>query len=230
MACWLAGCGALFGQGLNPVVMQTGSGASLSSQSVSYTSTVPGLGAPMLNIDFGFATDEQPQPGFIPDSFTISITGPDGTSYLMTLDAAGAHWTPAVPGALPVNTASLQWQTSPFLVPTQGLTNLASYALGYALPANWQGVPLSVNFDLFDNQNGVPSLGYFSLPVPEPSPAALLVLAFLLSRLARPACARTLPRSVSSRRVLSAATRRHLFCDGANMRPNARRRVDTSWQ
>ncbi len=163
---------ALFGQGITPVVMHTGSGSPLNSQSLSYTSA-PGLSALMLG--FGFATDEQPQPGIIPDSFTISITGPDGTGYLITADANGTQWAPFVPGALPVSLSSLSWQNSPFLAPTQSFTNVFSFTLGYTLPPNWQGVPLSINFDLFDNQNTLQSLGYYSV-VPEPSAGPLLLL------------------------------------------------------
>ena len=123
---------SLSGQGVNqPVVMHTGLGNPLSSQSVSVT------GTSILTLDFGFATDEQPQPGLIPDSFTISISGPDGTGYLVTLDATGTHWTPFVPGALAVDTSSLQWQAAPFLASAEGLTNSASYTLGYTLPSSW---------------------------------------------------------------------------------------------
>jgi hypothetical protein len=167
----------LFGQGVTPVVMHTGSGSSLLSQSLSYTN---GAGLSALTIDFGFATDEKPQPGFIADSFTISITGPTGTGYLVTSDANGTQWAPLVPGALPVSTSSLQWFGTPFLAPTQGLTNLASYAVAYTLPASWQGVPLTINFDLFDNQNALQSLAYYTIPIPEPSGEALLVLGFVL--------------------------------------------------
>jgi hypothetical protein len=173
------------GQGMNPVVMHTGTGGSLSSQSVNYMymsgAGVPGI--PSLTIDLGFATAEQPQPGLIPDSFTISITGPNGTAYLVTVDTFGLHWEPLVLGALPVPDSSIQRQTTPFLVPTEGLPNLTSYALSYALPANWQNVPLTVNFDLFDNQNNQASLAYFFMPVPEPSCGALLVLGLLVWRL-----------------------------------------------
>jgi hypothetical protein len=175
----------LFGQGVNPVVMHTGSGSSLFSESLSYTN---GTGLSAVTIDFGFATDEQPQPGVIADSFTISITGPDGTGYLVTVDANGTQWAPLVPGALPVANSSLQWQTSPFLASTEGLTNLASYALAYTLPANWQGVPLTINFDLFDNQNALRSLAYYTVPVPEPSCAALLVVGLALWWKRRSSC------------------------------------------
>jgi len=165
---------ALFGQGLNPVVMHTGSGLSLLSQSFSYTSGVGGSSPSAVTIDFGFATEEQLQPGVIPDSFTISITGPTGTGYLVTVDASGTQFAPFVPGALPITGASLQ--ASLFLASTEGLTNQASYTIDYTLPAGWLGVPLNINFDLFDNQNALRSLGYYSVPVPEPGSAALLIL------------------------------------------------------
>lgn len=162
----------LLGQGVT--LMHTGVGGPLSSQSVSFT------GSSSLTINLGFATDEQPQPGLFPDSFTVSISGPNGIGYLVTLDASGTHWTPFVPGALPVDMGAIQWQASPFLASTAGLTNLASYALGYTLPPEWQNVPLNVNFDLFDNQNLLPSLAYFTVPVPEPSAAVLLILSAAL--------------------------------------------------
>jgi hypothetical protein len=168
--------GRLVGQGINPVVMHTGTGGSLSSQYFNYIS---GAGVSGLTIDFGFATAEQPQPGLIPDSFTISITGPNGTAYLVTVDTFGLHWEPFVLGSLPVPDSSIQRQTTPFLVPTESLPNLTSYVLSYALPANWQSVPLTVNFDLFDNQNNQASLAYFFVPVPEPGSGALLVLGLL---------------------------------------------------
>src|SRR5205807_4066356 len=101
------------------------------------TQTLPfnSAGSSSLSLAFGFATDEQPQPGVFPDSFTISISGPNGTGYLVTVDANGAQWAPLVPGALPVDTASIQSQASPFLAPTEGLTNLFSYVFTYSLPA-----------------------------------------------------------------------------------------------
>jgi hypothetical protein len=177
--------GAAFGQGQSqPTVMHTGGGQPLTSQSIIYTS-IPGTsGGATAIIDFGFATQEQPRPGLFADSFTISITGPDGTGYLVTIDANGTKWAPLVTGALPVLASSIQRQTSPFLVPTEGLPNTASYVMGYTLPANWQGVPLTVNFDLFDNQDALRSLAYFDVPaqVPEPSCVALLALGLVLRR------------------------------------------------
>ncbi len=158
VAFWVAGCGLVFAQGFNPVVMNTGSG--------------------QLVVDFGFATQETSAPGAFLDSFTISINGPSGTGYIVTLDANGTHWLPAVPGSLPISSSSLQWQSSPFLAPTGGLTNLASYTLGYTLPPSWTGSPLTLNFSLFDNQDNLRSLGYFLVPVavPEPATTALLAL------------------------------------------------------
>ncbi|HLH52117.1 MAG TPA: PEP-CTERM sorting domain-containing protein [Verrucomicrobiae bacterium] len=174
VAFWVAGCGLVFAQGFNPVVMNTGSGNPLSSLTVGYTNS----GSGQLVVDFGFATQETSAPGAFLDSFTISINGPSGTGYIVTLDANGTHWLPAVPGSLPISSSSLQWQSSPFLAPTGGLTNLASYTLGYTLPPSWTGSPLTLNFSLFDNQDNLRSLGYFLVPVavPEPATTALLAL------------------------------------------------------
>ena len=171
------------GQGSSqPVIMHTGSGSVLSTLTATYNSTANLPGGSNLAIDFGFATAEQPLPGIFADSFTISISGPDGTGYLVTVDANGTQWTPLVPGGLTVADASLQRQSSPFLVPNEGLTSLTSYVLDYSLPANWLGVPLTINFDLFDNQNSLRSLAYFAVPVPEPSIAALLLLSLVVWR------------------------------------------------
>jgi hypothetical protein len=179
----------LLGQGISqPVVMHTGSGLPLLSQSVSYTNLLSGVPGSMVNINFGFATAEQARPGAFLDSFTISIGGPDGTSYLVTVDGSGIHWAPNVPGALPVADSSIQSQSAPFLVPTEGLPNVSSFVLGYTLPQKWVGVPLTINFDLFDNQDNLASLGYFLVvpaSVPEPSSVALLILGLIVGQFFR---------------------------------------------
>src|SRR5215475_5976895 len=84
-----------------PVVMHTGSGSALLTDTVSYLST-PGLpSSSLLQMHFGFATEEHAQPGVFPDSFTISLTGPSGTVYLVTADVNGISWAPVTPGSLP---------------------------------------------------------------------------------------------------------------------------------
>src|SRR5678816_3904429 len=65
-----------------PVVMHTGSGTMLLTDTVSYVGN-PGLPSSLpLHIHFGFATAELAQPGVFADSFTISLTGPSGTCLL----------------------------------------------------------------------------------------------------------------------------------------------------
>jgi len=164
-----------------PVVMHTGSGSMLLTDTVPYMSN-PGLPASsFLHIHFGFATEEQPQPGVFPDSFTISLTGPSGTVYLATADANGISWAPAVPGSLPISESEIQRQPILFEVSTEGLSPIGSYDLGYALPQTWLGIPLTINFDLFDNQNLQKSLGYYGMvPVPEPSCGVLLLSGLVL--------------------------------------------------
>jgi hypothetical protein len=171
-----------WGQGVNtPAVMHTGSGLPLSS--LFYTNSAAGADIPIY---FGFATDEAPQPGVFLDSFTISISGPGGTGYLVTVDGSGIQFAPNVPGGLPIPPGS-SLQASPFLASTEGLTNMSSYSVDYQVPAAWQGSQLTLNFDLFDNQDSLRSLGYFLVPVavPEPSASTLLLLGVLAYAMTR---------------------------------------------
>jgi hypothetical protein len=170
------------GQGtFAPVILRTGSG------SVLLTNTLPEQpGASVLAFSFGFATQEQPQPGQFADSFTISITGPSGTAYLVNADANGIVWAPLVPGAISLTESAVQRQIVPFGIPGEGLTTVGAYQVDYSLPATWQSSPLNLNFDLFDNQNSLRSLAYIDvMSVPEPSSVAILVAALVLWTLAR---------------------------------------------
>lgn len=160
---------------LQPVTMRTGTGLVLQTQSVSFKSGELGL-TPVLPLYFGFATQEQAQPGVFTDSFTISLQSSAGIIYLLTADANGVQWAPATPGAWPISDASIQRSTTDFAVPAEGLSPVAAYKVSYAVPTEWQTLPFQVDFDLFDNQNTTASLAYFSV-IPEPSAALLLCVA-----------------------------------------------------
>jgi len=179
--------GAAPGQGtFGPVIMRTGSGQVLLTTTVPYNAGQPSSG--VLAFSFGFATQEQTQPSQFADSFTVSISGPGGTAYLVTVDANAIVWAPAVPGAIPLTETAIQRQSVPFGVPSEGLPALASYEVDYSLPAAWQGSPLTLNFDLFDNQNQLRSLAYFDVTqVPEPSSVALLLTGLVLWKLTKSA-------------------------------------------
>jgi hypothetical protein len=166
--------------------MRTGGGSVLVTNTVTYNNPPGQPGASVLAFSFGFATKEQTQPGQFADSFTISITGPSGTAYLVTADANGIVWAPFVPGAIGLMESAIQRQVVPFGVPSEGLTQVAAYQVDYSLPDNWQSSPLLLNLDLFDNLNLQGSLAYFDVTVvPEPSSAAILLAGLVLWGLAK---------------------------------------------
>ena len=179
--------GAARGQGtLAPVIMRTGSGRELVTTTLSYVNASGQSASDVLAFSFGFATQEQSQVGQFADSFTVSISGPGGTAYLVTADASGVLWAPAVPGAIPLTESAIQRQFVPFEVPSEGLSEAASYQVDYSLPPAWQNSPLTLNFDLFDNQDPQHSLAYFDVtPVPEPSSVAILLAGLVFWKLAK---------------------------------------------
>jgi hypothetical protein len=181
LGCLLVG-GVAHAQGtFEPIVMRTGSGNVLLTDTVAYSS-LPSLPATsLLTIRAGFATQEQAQPGFFADSFTISISGPGGTAYLVTADVHGWTWAPSVPGSVPVESAAIQRLPITFGVPSEGLPAFTAYQLTFPLPESWRGVALSIDFDLFDNQDPQRSLGYYDvIPVPEPNSGAILLAGLLV--------------------------------------------------
>jgi hypothetical protein len=166
--------------------MRTGGGSVLLTNTLSYNNPPGQPGASVLAFSFGFASQEQAQPGQFADSFTISITGPSGTAYLVTADASGILWAPFVPGAIGQMESAIQRQIVPFGVPSEGLTEVAAYQVDYSLPDNWRSSPLILNFDLFDNQNLEQSLAYVDFTVvPEPSSVAILLVGLVLWTLAK---------------------------------------------
>ena len=67
------------------------------------------------------------------------------------------------------------------------ITLTEPHTLDYNLPPSWVNAPLTLNFDLFDNQDVLQSLGYYLLPsaIPEPSSSTLLLVALGLKWLQR---------------------------------------------
>ncbi len=165
-------------------VLQTGSGAPLLSQQVVLSSA--GSISPILRLDFGFATDEVPTPGVFLDSFTISLRGASSseTAVLVTADASGVLWAPISPGAVPLEDSVIQRQAIPPPSMQPILGRGVAFAVQVPVPAEFTGSSLTVDFDLFDNQNASASLGWYTPPVvasvPEP-PGGLLLGAGLLA-------------------------------------------------
>ena len=161
-----------------PLVMRTGAGVALQTQSLPFNTDNLSL-APALPLEFGFATLESPRPGEFGDSFTISVQSSAGIIYLLTADANGVQWAPVVPGALTISEAAIQRTSTAFVVSPEGLTPIAAYRLDYPLPGAWGTLPLTINADLFDNQDVYRSLAYIRV-IPEPSSTLLIGLAAAL--------------------------------------------------
>ncbi len=185
---FLVGCGCLLfvalpqwiqAQGsFEPLVMRTGAGIALQTQSLLFNTDNSSL-APVLPLEFGFATLETPRPGEFADSFTVSVQSSAGIIYLLTADANGVQWAPVMQGALAISEAAIQRMSTAFAVSPEGLTPVAAYRLDYPLPGTWSTLPLTINSDLFDNQDIYQSLAYIRI-VPEPSPVLLIGLAAVM--------------------------------------------------
>ena len=129
---------------------------------------------PLLQFNFGFATDEAFLANQILDSFTISIQSTDQqfTAVFLTTDASGTVLAPATPGAVevPASTISLTPIPYPPLAPILG--SESAFAVSAAIPQQFWGSPINVYFDLFDNGDVTASQGWLSdvkvSTIPEP--------------------------------------------------------------
>lgn len=184
--CMAAGFGGsdARGQGvINPTVLNTAPGEVLSSGSalVTFADTVLD---PTLQLKFGFATAEAGGPGQLTDAFTLTLqdTGLNLTFVLVTVDAAGPVWAPVTPGTTPLSPAQLAWSPIAYPSLTPVLPQQWAYDLAVALPAEVSGRTFTLYFDLFNNDNALPSQGWFTevTVVPEPGVWALLGLGALM--------------------------------------------------
>jgi hypothetical protein len=139
---------------------------------------------PGLRLRFGFGTDEVFGPGGLGDSFTLTVQEDGGalTLVLVTVDAGGPVWAPPTPGTTPVDPGSLAWAPVAYPSLTPVPAHQWAYELAVALPQSAVGRPLTLYFDLFNNQDGVGSLGWFGdvTVVPEPGVWGLVGLGALL--------------------------------------------------
>ena len=168
-------------------VLRTGGGNALVTEAVHLPEIVQTpLISPRLELNFGFATDELFGPGQIFDSFTATLSAPrDQTSaILFVIDASGLVLVPPTPDTLALdrNTFLLSPIDFPSLTPI--LEHRSAFHLALPVPAEFAGQPMTLFFDLFDNQNSTPSLGWFSgvtiVSVPEPSSLGIGLLGVLL--------------------------------------------------
>ncbi|MBN9690461.1 MAG: Ig-like domain-containing protein [Verrucomicrobia bacterium] len=159
--------------------LNTTPGVALSSESQELDLGT-GTTAPILQFRFGFATDEQVVPGEILDSFTVTFRNPvdTWTVLLTTVDAGGAVWLPSTPGTVPIPSQNLLWTPIAYPSLTPSLTYQQAYEVTVVLPMSAAGLPLTAHFDLFNNNNVLPSQGWYSpvQVIPEPAPLALLLL------------------------------------------------------
>ncbi|HSH17469.1 MAG TPA: PEP-CTERM sorting domain-containing protein, partial [Verrucomicrobiae bacterium] len=139
---------------------------------------------PGLRLRFGFGTDEGLGPGGFGDSFTLTLQDDGGTLtlVLVTMDAGGPVWAPPTPGTTPVAPESLAWSAIAYPSLTPVLAHRWAYELAVALPQSAVGRPLTLYFDLFNNQDGLASQGWFGevVLVPEPGVWALALLGALM--------------------------------------------------
>ena len=166
--------------------MNTGSGQVLLSESLQV-----GAGqstAPLeLLFSFGFATAETPQPGVLDDSFTVTLQtlNQQITAIYATIDAAGLVLAPPPSGTVALNPSSLQAVSIPYpsLQPVIN-GNAWAYQVTAPIPTQFASGPFNVYFDLFDNQNSLPSQGWYSgvsvISAPEPSSIALTLAGAIL--------------------------------------------------
>lgn len=145
---------------------------------------VPAQTPVMLEFEFGFATDETPTPGETLDSFTVTVQDAAmiHTLILLTADASGIVWLPPTPGGLWIPPSLIFWRHVPFPSLQPVLAYQSAFAVSVPLPEVYSSGPVNVYFDLFDNLNPTPSLGWFrGVQVPEPSAWALLIAGGILA-------------------------------------------------
>ena len=168
----LVPAGWAFGQGhLNPVLLETGGGQPLVSVSLPVPAFPDSTLAP-LEFRFAFGTDEVFSPGSIFDSFTITLQDDAKTLtlLLLTADASGVIWAPATPGAIALDPDSIARSAANYPSGQPVFVRQASFQVTVPVPSQYQGRSATLFLDLFDNQNSIPSQGYFHLVnVPEPA-------------------------------------------------------------
>jgi hypothetical protein len=140
--------------------------------------------SPVIGFEVGFATREVASPGELHDSFSVFVSDNSGQrlSFLLTADTSGFVWAPVSPGTIPVSESSITRTATPFPTTEQTFPSARSYLVSWPVPPQFTAGSFNLTLDLFDNQNGVGSLAYFTPPtvVPEPSHLTLLGIAGML--------------------------------------------------
>ena len=163
------------------VVLRTGAGTPLVSATQAMGS-FSASGPASFQFAFGFSTDEEPTPSLFLDSITLTLAEANGalTAIYNTTDRNGPFGAPPAPGTIFVSPDSIMRQPENFPDLDPDHAHRFSYLVTAPVPTELLGRELNFYVDLFDNQNGVNSLGWFSItPVPEPTTWALLVTALV---------------------------------------------------
>lgn len=169
-----------------PLVLQTGSGVILTTALHPLANTTS-PGGTRIDFEFGFASNETPEPSSFADSFTVSLENPLGQRvYIATVDASGTLWAPGVPGSIPIQADDIQHVGIRYALETPAGAQTIAYSVSLRMPTLLQGEPLQLRLDLFDNLNTTPSQGYLhgAVVVPEPTVVWLGGLGAIASLLA----------------------------------------------
>lgn len=164
--------------------VNTGGGTPLVTRSLNF----PAMNAedqPQLVLSFGFGTDEPFQEMFVFDSFSARLQTASGShvAVLGTADRTGVTLTPETPGGVVLAPGAIV--SSPVAFPS--LQPMPAFTVARSLrvdvPVEMAGQPLQLAFQLFDNLDGVHSVGAFwdtqLVIIPEPSALALIVMGSL---------------------------------------------------
>lgn len=176
----LATCGSIAnGQG-TASILQTG------GENPIVSSAVPLVleGNSILSFRFGFTTDESVMPEIFLDSFSVSLSDDlGGYAPIATLDASGAYWAPAG-GTVALTDEEIFREPIELPSSVTPLAQQLAWFVMVPIPEIFQGKPLTLYFDLFDNGNEVNSVAWFSdvtvQPVPEPEARWMALTGLLL--------------------------------------------------
>jgi hypothetical protein len=118
--------------------------------------------APVLQFEFGFATDEPDLPDIFFDSFSVTVQGdnPNESALLLTADRSGVEWAPENAGGVTISSNDVKHTEAQFANVDPKLPLKVAYLVTFALPRAFLDGPLKVLFDLFDNLNSAASVAY----------------------------------------------------------------------
>jgi hypothetical protein len=125
----------------------------------------------------------------VQDSLTLTFQDASSrlTFVLLTMDASGVTWMPATPGGVTIDPAQLTWEPIPFPgFATPAPDTYSAYHVSTVLPESFAGLSPVLYVDLFDNQDGLGSVGWVqTTPVPEPESVLVTALGMSVLLLCR---------------------------------------------